>query len=275
MRRRQHVDFTGDAATTVFQMPEGTFPVYDDTSTYSVTVNATLQTETTHYTLDKTTGTLTFVSTPGNGVAITIDCSSVYLLDSDWLVIINAVIRSLGADFFKEFVDTSLLTTANMVSLSLVADQPNCIAVYDFAHRHATSDDWQPVENFANWRYDRENNIIYISHRNAFAITGELIKVRGLKKYTEGTAVSDTIDVQDRFTTILEYGAIARYWRWRYQDVVELVSKMSTESSRTPLQELMMLADRFDRSFEIEKARLKPQKPAKIIPVYQEKYGRP
>ena len=50
---------------------------------------------------------------------------------------------------------------------------------------------------------------------------------------------------------------------------------MTQESSRTPLQELIMLSDRFDRLYEQEKAKLKPGKPARIIPLYKEGGGRP
>lgn len=274
-KRRIHVDWTGDGSTTAFQMPEDTFPVYDDSDTYAVRVGGTLKTETTDYTLDKSTGTLTLVSTPTNGQAVTIDGYAVYLLQADWLMVINDVISSMGDDFWKEFVDTTLTTTANMLTLSLTSAQANCIAVNEFAHRLSSSDDWEPVESFANWRYDRENNTIYISHRDAFPTSGLALKVRGLKKYTQGDETTDDIDVQDRFMTVVEYGSIARYWKWRYKDVVEMVSKISTEQTRTPLQELIMLSDRFDRQFEIEKARLKPQKPAKVIPVYQPQYGRP
>lgn len=275
-KRRIHVDWTGDGSTTVFQMPADTFPVLDDTSTYTVKVNGSTMTETSQYTLDKTTGTITFVSTPSNNHAISIDSIAVYLSDAEWLAIINAVIYSLGDDFWKEFVDsTSFTTTANMISLSLVASRPKCIAVYEFQHKRATTDDWKIVEEYTNWRYDRENNIIYVGNRNSFTVTGELFRVRGLETYTIGTATTDTIDVQDRFLTILEYGAIARYWRWRYKSVVELVSKMTQESTRTPLQELMMLSDRFDRAYENEKSKLKPQKPPRVIPRYKEGAGRP
>lgn len=276
-RRRVHVDWTGDGSTTVFQMPTDTFPVYETApATYTVKVGGVTKTETTDYTLDKETGTLTMNAAPSNGTAVTIDCSAVYLLDLTWLGIINDVIKSLGDDFFKEFTDdSSFTTTANMLSLALAASQPNCIAVYDFWYRKNTSEDWETVENFSNWRYDREGNKIYIGVRDTFGTTGELLKIRGLKTYTLGAAVSDTIDVQDRYLTIIEYGSIARYWRYRYKHVVELVSKLSTEPSRTPLQELIMLSDRFDRLYEAEKAKLKPQKPPRIIPQYKEGGGRP
>lgn len=275
-RRRIHVDFTGDGTTTVFQLPTDTFPVLDQSGTYTLKVAGSTQTEDTNYTLDKNTGTIVFITTaPGNGVALTWDASAVYLTDQNWLDIINQVIYSLGDDFWKEFVDTAHTATANMLSLSLVALQANAIAVYEFQRRVATTDDWTPVEEDCNWRYDRDNNIIYIGIRDAFTLTGELLRIRGLKKYTIGTLVSNTLDVQDKFLTILEYGSIARYWRYRYKSVVELVSKFTQEASRTPLQELIMLSDRFDRLYEIEKGKLKPGKPAHIIPPYKGGGGRP
>lgn len=277
-KRRIHVDFTGDGTTTVFQLPTDTFPVYDGTGTsaHILKVAGSTQTENTNYTLDKDAGTIVFITTaPGNGVALTFDAIAVYLTDQNWLDIINAVIYSLGDDFWKEFVDTAHTATANMLSLSLVSLQANAIAIYGFQRRVNTTEDWTPVERDCNWRYDRDNNIIYIGIRDAFTLTGELLRLRGLKKYTIGTAVSDTLDVQDKFLTILEYGSIARYWRYRYKSVVEMVSKMSQESSRTPLQELIMLSDRFDRLYEIEKGKLKPTKPSYIIPPYKEGGGRP
>jgi len=275
-RRRTHVDFTGDGSTTIFQLPTDTFPVLDQSGTYILKVAGTTQTETTNFTLDKDAGTIVFVTTaPTNGQAITWDASAVYLTDQNWLDIINQVIYSLGDDFWKEFIDTAHTATASMLSLSLVSLQANAIAVYEFQRRTAITSDWNPVEEDCNWRYDRDNNIIYIGNIDAFTLTGEYLRIRGLKKYTIGTLVSSTLDVQDKFLTILEYGAIARYWRWRYKSVVELVSKMSQESSRTPLQELIMLSDRFDRLYELEKAKLKPGKPAHIIAPYKNGGGRP
>lgn len=275
-RRRTHVDFTGDGSTTVFQLPTDTFPVYDGSGTYILKVAGVTQTETTNFTLDKDAGTIVFVTTaPTNGQAVTFDASAVYLTDANWLQLINDTIKSMGDDFWKEFVDTAHVSTANMLSLSMVALQPNAIAVYEFQRRTSTTSEWTPVVESCNWRYDRDNNIIYIGIREAFASAGELLRIRGLKTYTLGTATSDTVDVQDKFLTIVEYGCVARYWRWRYKSVVELVTKMSQESSRTPLQELIMLSDRFDRLYEIEKGKLKPGKPARIIPPYKDGGGRP
>lgn len=273
---RKHIDWIGDGATTAFQMPLDTFPVLDQTATYSVKVNNALQTEITNYTLDKETGLLTMLAAPGNGISVTVDCFRVYLTDASWLLIVNNVTKSLGNDFFKEFVDTTNFTsTINMVSLPLTAFQPNCIAVYDFFYKPSINTDWTVIEEIGNWRYDSDNNVIYIGSRDSFSSTGLSLKIRGLKTFTLGVAVTDTVDVQDRYMTVIEYGAIARYWRYRYKSVVELVSKMTTEQSRTPLHELMMLSDRFDRAYEAEKAKLKPMKPVRIIPPFLVGGGRP
>ncbi len=275
-RRRVHVDWTGDGTTTIFQLPADTFPVLDQVGTYVVQVAAAVKAETTDFTLDKEAGTLVLLAAPTNGQAITLDCSAIHLTDADWMNVINQVIYSLGDDFWKEFVDeTGFTATAEMLSLSLVATQPLCIAIYDFWTRQNSGENWTKVEEICNWRYDRENNKLYIGTNDAFGTTGDLIKLRGLKRYTIGTAVTDSIDVQDRFFTILEYGCLARYWRWRYKSVVELVSKMTQEATRTPLQELIMLSDRFDRLYEQEKAKLKPAKPPRVIPQFKNGGGTP
>jgi hypothetical protein len=272
-KRLVHVSWTGDGATLTFPMPTDTYPVLE--STYVIKIDGSTQTETTHYTLDRETGVLAFVSAPGNATLVTIDCYAVYLQDATWIQIINDTISSLGDDFFKEFVDTALTTTANMLTLSLVSGQPNCIAVYEFNYRDASTSDYEPVENFANWRYDRDNNIIYIGGRESFPITGKSLKIRGLKTYTLGLLTSSTVDVQDKFMTIVDYGTIARYYQQRYKSVIELVSKMTMESTRTPLQELIMISDRFQRQYEQEKMKLKPAKPARQIPVLLEGCPRP
>lgn len=274
--RVMHVDWVGNGSDTVFQCPLDTYPIYDVSGTYVVKIAGTTKTEGSDFTLDKQTGTLVFTVAPTNGVAVTLDHKAVYLTNASWLKITNNTIKSLGNDFFKEFTDTSnFTTTAGALTLSLVASQPRCIAVYDFAYRQSTVNDWISVETFTNWRYDQDNNIIYVGGIEAFPVTGELLKIRGLRTFDLGDAISDTIDVQDRFMTIIQYGTNARYWEHRYRDVVELVSKNTMEASRTPLQDLMMLVDRFTRKYETEKAKLKPTKPAKIIPSFLNGSARP
>jgi len=275
-RRRAHVDWVGDGATMVFQMPDDTFPVLDQTASYVVKVDGANKTEGTNYSLDKDSGTLIFIdAAPAINKSVTIDCSAVHLTDASWLSIIGATINSMGDNYFKEFVDETSVSTSNITSLSLASAKPFCIAVYEFSYRPSSASDWLPVSNIANWRYSKDENKLYIGTREAFPSAGIPFRVRGLNAIQTGTAVGDTIDCPAPFMTVVEYGTLARYWRWRYKNVVELVSKMTQENTRTPLQELIMLADRFDRLFETEKNKLKPQRPSRIIPSVLQGGGRP
>src|SRR3989344_9157111 len=93
-RRRTHVDWTGDGTTTVFQLPDDTFPVLDQAGTFILKVAGSSQTEGTNFGLDKNSGTIVFLTAaPGSGVAVTWDASAVYLTDANWLEIINSTIR--------------------------------------------------------------------------------------------------------------------------------------------------------------------------------------
>lgn len=271
----QHVDWTGDSVTTLFLMPLLTYPVLE--SSYTVKVGGVTKTETTDYTLDKESGEIRFVTAPGAGISVTIDNKTVSLRDDIWLDIINDTIRSFGDDFWKEFTDESNFTaTANMTSLSLVANQPKCIAVIDFSRRPGgASSDWRQVEDSTNWRYSRDENKIYLGSREAFTVTGEALKIKGLKGYTLGTATSDTIDVQDRYMTLLEFGAIERYWRYKMRENVESLGKITQDTTRTRIQEIIMIIDRYGRWYEQEKSKLKPTKPARIIPAFNNNGGRP
>lgn len=273
LEKHVHVDWSGDGTTTVFLMPLLTFPVLE--SSYTVKIGGVTKTETTDYTLNKETGAIVFTSAPANAALITMDAKRVSLLDSVWLDILNATVRSLGDDFYKEFTDDTQVTTANMLSFDLATPQPKCIAISDVMYREVSSDDYEPIENFVNWRYARDENKLYFGSREAFPLSGKTIKLKGLKTYVLGTTVADTFDVQDKYLTVIEFGAIARYWRYKFRENIESLSKMTQETTRTPLQELIMLADRYDRWYTEEKAKLKPMKPARIIPVKVQNGGRP
>ena len=118
----------------------------------------------------------------------------------------------------------------------------------------------------------RTSNTIYIGSRYTFTTT-DALRIRGLKKYTIATTTSSTLDVPDNMQQLLKLGCEEQYWRWRYKDVIESVTKLTTENTRTQLQEFVMLSDRARRLFETDRARLKPKKPARIIPAFVE--GRP
>lgn len=276
LRRRRHIDWLGDNTSTIFQIPDDCYPVLDQSGTYVVKVGGVSKSEGSDYTLDKETGTLVFAAAPGTNVTVTIDHSSVRVTDAGWMQITNDVIKSMGDDFYTEFTDsTNLTTTANMSSLSVNAANTRCTELYDLLYRESSAMPWTPINKLCNWRHQREDNTIYFGRSDVFTTTGWGLKIRGLASYALSDTVSDTMPVQDRFHTVLENGCLDRYWQWRYKEVVQLISKMSTETTRTPLQELIMLSDRYHRLFLDEKNKLKPMKPAYRIPNHNPHGGHP
>lgn len=267
------VSFEGDGTSTVFQLPENAYPVIDD-ATHQLYVNSVLQVDDTDYVFDEATGSFTMTIAPTNGVAVVMTGYSVRLTNADWLVLVNDVIRSLGKEFFREFIDTSMSATVGATTISLTSAQPYCIDVYEFERRASTSLDWTPMEYTSNWRYDNENNTLRVASLSTFT-TADLLRVRGLKKYTLGATTAATLDVPDDMQQLVKLGCEEQYWRWRYKDVIESVSKTTTENTRTQLQEFVMLSDRARRLFEVDRARLKPKKPSRNIPKAIDGQGRP
>lgn len=255
-------NWTGDGTTKVFLLPLLTFPVLE--SSYTITVAGAGLTETTEFTIDRESGRIDLVSAPTNGQAVQFIGLRVALTDESWLEIIRDTVRAMGDDFWKEVTDiASYTTTANMLEKDISAG--NWVAIYDVYRRIASTSNFEIV---TNWRFSPDEGKLFFGDRDEFDTTGQALKVRGLKKYTLPTTTAGTFDVQDRYLTIVKYGAVARYWRYKMREVVETLSKVTQESTRTQLQEFIMLIDRYERWYERDFARLKPAKPARFIPKY-------
>lgn len=80
-----HDEATGDGTSTKFQLDN--IVVYPDS--YKVYVAGTLKTETTHYTLDKANGLVTFVTAPANLAEITIDYQYSDFTDAELDIFLN------------------------------------------------------------------------------------------------------------------------------------------------------------------------------------------
>lgn len=70
---------TGDGATVRYNLPY--YPVV--AASYAVYVNGSLQTETTHYSINRDTGVVTFVTAPTSGHAVRVDYSHHVISDDD------------------------------------------------------------------------------------------------------------------------------------------------------------------------------------------------
>lgn len=252
-------DWVANGETKVLLLPLLTYPIVADS--YVLKLAGVALTETTDYTIDLETGRIELVDMPTDGDIFEFTGQRVALTDEAWVIIINDVIRSMSEAFFKEITDiATYTTTANMRSISLA----DFIGVYDIGWFPAGSNNRVKV---SNWRWSADEQKLYFGDYAEFSVTGRPLYIRGLKKYTLGTVSTDTLDMQDRFLSVLKLGCIAQYWRYKIRENVETISKITQETTRTAIQELIMLADRWDRWFQIEWTKLAPPRPSYSIPV--------
>lgn len=251
-------DWVANGETKVLLLPLLTYPVVADS--YTLKLGGVPLTETTDYTINLETGRIDLVDMPSDGDIFEFTGERVSLTDSAWITIVNNVIRSMQEAFFKEVTDiVSYTSSANMRSLALAG----FIAVYDVGWFPSGSNNRQDI---SNWRWSPDEEKLYFGDYYEFTTAGRPMFIRGLKKYTLGTDVDDTLDMQDRFLSVLELGCVARYWRYKIRENVETITKITQETTRTALQEIIMLADRWDRWFQIEWQKLSPPRPSYKIP---------
>lgn len=254
------VTWTADGTTKVLLMPLLTFPVVE--SSYTIKRNGVAIIETTDFAINRETGRIDLVATPTNGDIFEFIGQRAALTDAAWLIIIKDQMRTMGENFWKEVTDiTTYTSTANMKSLSLAG--AGWIDIYGLGFYSSSSVDRSGV---SNWRYSQDEAKLYFGAYDEFTQTGKAIYVRGIKRYTLPTVVGDTVDVQDRFLTVLKLGALAAYYRYKIRENIETLGKITQETTRTSMQELIMLIDRYERWYEREVTRLKPAKPARFIP---------
>lgn len=262
----EHVEFTGDGTTTLFQIPEGDFPVLE--SSYTVKVNGSTQTETTAYTLDKEAGLIRFSSAPTDGHPVTIDYKKVKLTDSSWINIINYILDDMEGPFFKEVddpaFDTSEADTISYSGPSLALD----VVRFYFKTSDNASIDWSHAKEFTNWRFSRDENLIKLGR--SFP-AGYPLRVHYLKGFERGDESSDTLDIQDRFLGVLQLGCMWRFFdylmaRRTYQQI-----KAAKEDDLTPLSSIREQSRHYQRLFETQKQKKKPTKPSRpLFPSNQE-----
>lgn len=267
LKKTAGATWTADGSTKVLLLPVLSYPVL--AASYTMKKNGVNLTETTDFTIDLETGRIDIVSLPANGDIFEFVGTRVSLTDNAWIGIINDVIRAMSEAFFKEVTDSvTFTTTAHMRSLALA----DFIAVFDIGYYPTGNTD---LVNAQNWRFSPDEEKAYFGDYDEFQATGNVVKVRGLKKYTLGALISDTLDMQDRFLGVLKLGCIAQYWRYKIRENVENLAKITQDTTRTGIQELIMLADRYDRWFQIDWQKLSPPRPSHRIPIFNPRKGRP
>lgn len=258
--RAMHYDWTGDGSIVLFQLGDGDYPVLEDSYTFKI--NAVTQTEPSQYSLDNEGGLITTQSAPTDGHPITLDYKKVKVTDDSWLNIINYVIDDMEGSYFREVDDPNF---GNATQDAIEYSGPtNCIDVVQFFYRTVdnASLDWEPVIEYTNWRYSKDENELKLG---SALVAGYPMRLHYLKGFARGTAVTDTLDIQDRFLGVLQLGCMWRYYDFLLGLRAQEQTKASKEEDLSPLSSLREQSRHYKRLYEEAKSKKKPTKPSRIL----------
>ena len=259
LKKYTHDEQVGDGTAVI--LISSTPPM--GTATLSVKISGTVQTEGTAFTTDYERGIITFVSAPSSGATITADYQRVNLTDTTWTNIINDTIVAMSPSFFKEKYSTgATATTANSKTYAM---ETGCIELLDvWINDSGQADGYQTLHTIGyNWRFSKDENKLIFG--NPYPNAGKPFQFQMLKAYDTYTASGSTIDVQDRYKTILQYGVRERYWQHRLQERVNMLSAAVSERTTVQLDSLVRLVDFWGKKYESEVKKLKPPKPAIML----------
>ena len=254
-----HDEQVGDGATPIYLLSES--PI--GTATLSVKVGGAAKTEGTDYTADYERGVVTFGTAPSTGATATFDYQRVGLTDDSWMQIINDTLNEMDTQFFHEVIDeTSSTTVAYQRTYNCPTGAFDVVNVWTKPVNQPTVD-WITLHDYGtNWRYSRDLNQIILG--NTIQEAGLPLRFHYLTGYAQGTSTAGSIDAQDRYKTVVQYGTRQKYWERRMHDKVYINSLVSQDRVPTPLQNVMQLAQYWAKEYQDEAKRLQPQKPVHV-----------
>ena len=253
----------GDATTTLFQTSKR--PIKD--GSYLIKVDGVEKTENTDYTLDKDLGLLTFVSAPASGSDNVEMTYRAYILrDDEYLELINNAIDHFRWKFWKEADDTSSITTTkdqyeyDLSSLTGILYVVNC-----WYKSSSSSTIWEAIQGLTNWKYLTRQKKLFVNP--TFSTSSLPMKIRYLKSFTKGTAISDDLDIPDEWLLPYEYYIKARYYENRVPEKVNETAAVTTMPSYTPAQVMLNIVEYYDKKAEEVAKKIAPTFPT--MPVKQ------
>lgn len=259
--------FDGDGNTKNFIVTH--LPIKD--GSYTAKIGGVTKTETTHYTLDRDTGQLTFVTAPGAGSDnVSLVYQSVKIRDEDYLEIINDAIDHFRWKFWKMAIDTSTLTTVKdqyEYDCSGITGILYIINAWYKASSGATV--WQAIQSFTNWKYYPVLQKLYVDP--TIDVSSLAMKLLYLKSITKGTATSATLDIPDEWLLPHKYYIYARYYERLIPEKIHDTSAITTQPSFTPAQAIFNIAEAYYKKAEDIANKLAPKLPP--MPIKQVHQG--
>lgn len=247
----------GDGSSTLFNVGRNRVPVME--TGYSVYKGTSAQTETSHYTLDKDTGDVQFVSAVVSGVNAKINFKHANFRDQHWVDAINDSIDRLNArGYSRQTVwDTSSFTLS--ANQQVYNAPTNAIDVYQLLINDGAGNYGEV--GAGNWSYNGDRNKIILGYQPSSAASAAVSYLRKLKTYE---ATSATLDIKDEWATAIEKGAGAYYFR-KMASKIATQGNASVQEGHFSFTSLRTQANDLDNEFERESTRMKPAGPPKTI----------
>lgn len=247
----------GDGQSTIFNV--GRFPVIENS--YSVYLNSVLQTENTHYTLNKDNGDLTMTTAPNNGVPLKINYQYANFRDLHWIEAINHAIESLNSYGFFRQVSRDKTTMHLSANVSIYNGPSQCIDLYEVLYSDNNTASGNFLKLPGNWRYDQDSNKLILGYKPSAAGVLAVSYLRKLKTYSTTSA---TLDVPDDWIELLKLKSGAYYYQ-------HMASKIAAQGAATideghfSFTNLRTLASDLDKKFQEMAIRKKPPRPYQDI----------
>lgn len=235
----------------------GKFPIIE--SSYSIFLNTSAKTETTHYTFDLDNGDLRFLATPTAGVEVISQHKYAEWRDRNWLEALNQGIEELNArGYFRQVVRSNFAISANRTELG---GPSACIDIYEVLLSSTGGVSGVYSRPRFNYSYQQDANKLVLGNKLPIANTAKISYLRNLQTASATTMVVDSLP--DWFE-IIKKKAGAIYFR-------SLAAKIATQGAATideghfSFTNLRTMANDLEAEVERLAIKKKPTRPAKEI----------
>jgi len=253
--------FSGDASRKVFELKHANIK----DSSYTVNIAGSPQTETTHFTIDKDTGIVTFVSAPGAGTGnVEVLYTYVRVRDDEWIEFINDAIDYFQWTFWTIATDlTTLTTTAKDYDYDTSGITGLLYILKVWYKETATSDIWIPVNKVTNWRFYQSLDEL---HFDPYFSKSDLpIKILYLQAITKAAATTGTIGIPTEWLLPIKLFCKARFYEMLVAEKIHETGVITTQPSYSPAQLAYDMAQRYqDNADEVAK-KIAPKLPPQAI----------
>ena len=274
--------FSGDGSTTAFRTKNR--PILD--TAYQVYIYSggvwSQQTETTHYTIDKDSGIITFITAPSSGASsgatndknVRIDYKYAFMRDDEYLQIIANILRMWKRKLFAVATDeTTFNSVVGADEYDLDTISTAIFWVIQVEYKTANESNWHALAHSGcNWTYEPTLNKVIV--KPSFQSTSHDLRFMYVTAITVPTATTETFALDEDFHPPVIKKGMAEYWKRFASYKLKDTGAISKENSYHPAVEIMRMAREMDADANVELGLVKPRYPVQAIQKLGEGKGR-